>query len=197
MSAVADLLGGPGHCGVSEGDAAGPRSVTDGCACFLRWAGADAVGRRGSEVRVVRVKNRFDPEHHASQTAGFRSVAVNVELRGRAADTEWRHVCEVQLQLASFYKLRSDQGHKRYVRFRFDMPLLSFLPPSLLLLASFPSLYSSPFSLLPSLSFLPLLSVRLHSFPLLSSCLPSSSSPALSSLSPRRQDRGQGVQQLA
>ncbi|EKX53531.1 hypothetical protein GUITHDRAFT_100517 [Guillardia theta CCMP2712] len=75
---------------------------------------------RDSEIRVMRIKNRFDEAYDARGSAGYRDVAINLcvvgEESGRVGVS--RHVCELQLVLRSFMKLRNASGHKRYVSFR-------------------------------------------------------------------------------
>lgn len=71
-------------------------------------------------VLVVRVKNRLSRKFNAAESAGFRNVALNLlivtpEAAELGVDT---HVCEVQLLLRDFMDAKSNEGHKRYVRFR-------------------------------------------------------------------------------
>ena len=53
-------------------------------------------------------------------TAGYRNVALNLVI-----DTKETlhlgvsgHVCELQLVLEKFYQIKTDDGHKRYVKYR-------------------------------------------------------------------------------
>lgn len=73
--------------------------------------------KQDSEVSVVRVKNRLSDE---GSSQGYRDIALNVRV---VSDSTCRlgvegHVCEVQLLMHSFYALKSDEGHKRYVTYR-------------------------------------------------------------------------------
>uniref|UniRef100_A0A7S0QKX5 Uncharacterized protein n=1 Tax=Cryptomonas curvata TaxID=233186 RepID=A0A7S0QKX5_9CRYP len=87
--------------------------LRDLVAC-LRAVAAD------QEVHVVRVKNRLDPGYDGAESAGYRSVSLNLrvstaETMALGVDT---HVCELQLLHVSFAKIKSDEGHKRYISFR-------------------------------------------------------------------------------
>jgi len=78
------------------------------------------VLRTDSEVNILRLKNRLDPGYNASQTGGYRDVALNLQIRTdltRRLGVE-DHICEVQLILKPFFGVRSDKGHSRYVYFR-------------------------------------------------------------------------------
>jgi hypothetical protein len=46
---------------------------------------------------------------------GYRDVALYVRLRCLGPRS---HVCELQLQLASFTRIKSESGHQRYVAWR-------------------------------------------------------------------------------
>ncbi len=79
----------------------------------------------------MRIKNRMRPPSAASLAAaggkafgptdtGYRDVAVNLRVRterARELSLSW-HVAEVQLLLMSFMRIKSDQGHARYVQWR-------------------------------------------------------------------------------
>lgn len=70
------------------------------------------------EVRLLRVKNRLTLDYDESITAGYRDVAFNMAL-----NTMFGFVFEVQLILKSFYKLKSDEGHAGYRKYR-DLRIL-------------------------------------------------------------------------
>ncbi len=60
------------------------------------------------EVHVVRVKNRLDPGYNGAESAGYRSVSLNLrvvttETMALGVDT---HVCELQLLHLSFAKIK-------------------------------------------------------------------------------------------
>ena len=79
----------------------------------------------------MRIKNRMRPPSAASLAAaggtacgrtdtGYRDVAVNLRVRteqARELSLTW-HVAEVQLLLLAFMRIKSDQGHMRYVQWR-------------------------------------------------------------------------------
>jgi hypothetical protein len=60
------------------------------------------------EVHVVRAKNRLDPGYNGAESAGYRSVSLNLrivttETMALGVDT---HVCELQLLHLSFAKIK-------------------------------------------------------------------------------------------
>ena len=72
------------------------------------------------EVQLVQIKNRMDPSYDSARTAGYRDVCVSMRLLTPAAVAAgaWGHVCEVQLMLLSVARVKTAEGHKRYVAFR-------------------------------------------------------------------------------
>jgi hypothetical protein len=72
------------------------------------------------DVRVLRVKNRMDPGWDAGAAGGYRDVLVNLQIC--TEQTRWlrvdQHVCELQLSLRGLAEVKSDEGHRNYVRFR-------------------------------------------------------------------------------
>jgi hypothetical protein len=60
------------------------------------------------EVRVMRIKNRLDPAYDARRSAGYRDVAVNLQIV--SAQTKElgidNHVCELQLMLQEVAELK-------------------------------------------------------------------------------------------
>mmetsp|Transcript_74915 Transcript_74915/g.200976 ORF Transcript_74915/g.200976 Transcript_74915/m.200976 type:complete len:564 (-) Transcript_74915:54-1745(-) len=86
--------------------------------CDLK-AGLAAM-QRDPDVTLLRIKNRLDPAFNASDSAGYRSVAVNLRLSTpeTVALGVDLHVCEVQLILQSMAELASEEGHKHYAKFR-------------------------------------------------------------------------------
>lgn len=71
-------------------------------------------------VHVVRLKNRLSPQHDSTTTAGYRDVAMNLVLCSEDA-VRYRvssHVAELQLILLPFAKVKTNEGHQRYVQFR-------------------------------------------------------------------------------
>ena len=73
------------------------------------------------ELRVFRVKNPMDPAFDAWRiSAGDGDVLLNariIPLETKALGIHGR-VCELQLQDASFFALKSDKGHANSIRFR-------------------------------------------------------------------------------
>ncbi len=57
---------------------------------------------------MIRIKNRFDPVFRASaESGGYRDMLLNVRLDNT-------HVCEVQVQVQGFLKIKSGGGHRMY-----------------------------------------------------------------------------------
>ncbi|EKX46504.1 hypothetical protein GUITHDRAFT_152389 [Guillardia theta CCMP2712] len=72
------------------------------------------------DVVVERIKNNLDPTADSVRSGGYRHVALNLRIASeetRREDTDW-HICELQMVLRSFYLLRSERGHARYISFR-------------------------------------------------------------------------------
>jgi len=103
-----------------------PSKLLDICRHSITFATVSdltrALGRiiTDDNVRVERLKNRLSPDHSSDETAGYRDVCLNLRVVNEAAlslgvDT---HMCEVQLVLVDFAKLRTAEGHKRYVQAR-------------------------------------------------------------------------------
>uniref|UniRef100_A0A6T8PCN9 Uncharacterized protein n=1 Tax=Hemiselmis andersenii TaxID=464988 RepID=A0A6T8PCN9_HEMAN len=72
------------------------------------------------DVVVERVKNRYHPDYDSEATAGYRDVCINLRLvssQAKALGAEL-FVCEVQLQLLDFARLKTNGSHKRYVEAR-------------------------------------------------------------------------------
>jgi hypothetical protein len=72
------------------------------------------------DTKVERVKSRLSLGHDSNATAGYRDVMLNLRVCNKEAamlgcDT---NLCEIQLVLKSFGKLKTAQGHERYVMFR-------------------------------------------------------------------------------
>jgi len=71
-------------------------------------------------VRVVRVKNRMSRGYDGNSSMGYRDVQVNLRFSNEhvmqyGLET---HVCEVQLVLLEYAKVKTEEGHARYVEFR-------------------------------------------------------------------------------
>ena len=67
------------------------------------------------DVRLARIKNRFDPDFDSAESAGYRNLAVNLRLdtaETRALGVEI-HVCEVQLLLLHMAAIKVSLGSQR------------------------------------------------------------------------------------
>ena len=74
------------------------------------------------DLVVVRIKNRFSARYPSASTAGYRDVGLQLCLAGPAAAAAGPaaagHVCELQLLLMPFARVKSSSGHRRYIAFR-------------------------------------------------------------------------------
>jgi len=88
-------------------------SVHDMCSCL------SAISKDPS-VRSLRIKNRMERNSSAAASGGYRDVSVNLLV----VDEDTRRlgvsglVCELQLILEAYYRLKTDAGHSRYVAYR-------------------------------------------------------------------------------
>jgi len=71
-------------------------------------------------VVVVRVKNRMDPNHSSWESCGYRDVLVNLRIVNQDSIERrvHHHVVELQLLLINFAKLKTSDGHRRYIESR-------------------------------------------------------------------------------
>mmetsp|Transcript_36495 Transcript_36495/g.73212 ORF Transcript_36495/g.73212 Transcript_36495/m.73212 type:complete len:217 (-) Transcript_36495:47-697(-) len=76
--------------------------------------------RQDPAVKFVRVKNRLASAYDASATAGYRDVALNLRFDDECTRRLGvsLHVCELQLILKCFMDMKTENGHKLYVKFR-------------------------------------------------------------------------------
>jgi hypothetical protein len=60
------------------------------------------------DVKVVRVKNRLDPQYNSAASAGYRDTGLNLVVRTEETCRLGvdRHVCEVQLLLLPFAEIK-------------------------------------------------------------------------------------------
>jgi len=75
---------------------------------------------RDSDVRLLRIKNRFDRSYDDSKSAGYRDVSLVMQFVTKEAyhlGVEG-HCCELQLHIEKLYRSKTDGGHKRYVQWR-------------------------------------------------------------------------------
>jgi hypothetical protein len=71
-------------------------------------------------VAILEYKNRFDPSFDSQLSAGYRNVALSLLLVDDTsmqigADT---HIIELQMSLSCIEKIKNDDGHRRYVKWR-------------------------------------------------------------------------------
>lgn len=69
--------------------------------------------KNDSSIKVVQVKNRFDPAFNVEEM-GYRDLKMLVTL----PDLAEGYVAEVQLHLKSIEELKTAAGHKAYVIIR-------------------------------------------------------------------------------
>ncbi|EKX41057.1 hypothetical protein GUITHDRAFT_112793 [Guillardia theta CCMP2712] len=75
---------------------------------------------RDPEIEVVRIKNRLDPDFDSKISGGYRDIGINLRIVSTQTKKEGveGHICELQLLLEDFHKLKTLEGHKRHVQFR-------------------------------------------------------------------------------
>jgi hypothetical protein len=86
---------------------------------------------KDERISIMKVKNRLDPSYDAMKlSAGYRDVCILVVLKNGSNDLVERslanmecspqsqYICELQLQWEPFYRIKSAEGHARYVEFR-------------------------------------------------------------------------------
>eukprot|EP00929_Paragymnodinium_shiwhaense_P065453 TRINITY_DN32803_c0_g5_i3.p1 TRINITY_DN32803_c0_g5~~TRINITY_DN32803_c0_g5_i3.p1 ORF type:complete len:313 (-),score=41.14 TRINITY_DN32803_c0_g5_i3:350-1288(-) len=73
-----------------------------------------------SAVRILRIKNRFDPHFDSIVSGGYRNLALNVIIfdADSLAGCAERHICELQIGLREMQALKTEGGHRRFVAFR-------------------------------------------------------------------------------
>ena len=79
-------------------------------------------------IEVDRIKNRLHPDYNVMTTQGYRDVNVNFRVVKSPvechSDANWiklglsEHVCEVQLVPIEYFRIKSDEGHKKYIQYR-------------------------------------------------------------------------------
>jgi len=64
--------------------------------------------RGDADIKVVRVKNRFDPHYASSTSAGYRDVGINLQIvtDKTVQDGLAGHICEVQLLYKPFAEFK-------------------------------------------------------------------------------------------
>jgi hypothetical protein len=94
--------------------------------CLCDCLGAILDDKR---VTVCKIKNRFDPAYDARGSAGYRDVSLLLKVDPHACSLPaespllcvaelTQYVCELQLQFEPFYKVKTGEGHARYVELR-------------------------------------------------------------------------------
>eukprot|EP00293_Proteomonas_sulcata_P012431 CAMPEP_0184300202 /NCGR_PEP_ID=MMETSP1049-20130417/10670_1 /TAXON_ID=77928 /ORGANISM="Proteomonas sulcata, Strain CCMP704" /LENGTH=362 /DNA_ID=CAMNT_0026610863 /DNA_START=37 /DNA_END=1125 /DNA_ORIENTATION=+ len=84
-------------------------------------------------MRIMYIRNRFDPKYDASDSQGYRHISMNVEVCWIPQPSlcqflpveEWGShpeaqslVCEIQILLEPFHRIVKAQGHQNYVEYR-------------------------------------------------------------------------------
>ena len=61
-----------------------------------------------SEVQVVRISNKMDPDYDGRASAGYRDVALNLQITTEESQRLGvdSHICELQLILRKFAELK-------------------------------------------------------------------------------------------
>ena len=79
-------------------------------------------------IHVDRIKNRLDPEYKIATTHGYRDVNVNFRVIKSPlachSEADWlrlglsQHVCEIQLVPIEYLRMKTEEGHKKYIMYR-------------------------------------------------------------------------------
>ena len=64
---------------------------------------------------VHTVKNRYDPAYDGMATAGYRDINMQISFAELDGTPFSGYVFELQIIIASFLEVKSDDGHKRYI----------------------------------------------------------------------------------
>ena len=81
-----------------------------------------------NRIEVHRIKNRLDPNYKIATTHGYRDVNVNFRVvkspLACLSEAEWlrlglsEHVCEMQLVPIEYFRVKTEEGHKKYIQYR-------------------------------------------------------------------------------
>ena len=76
--------------------------------------------RMDPDVVLLSVKNRYSEDYVDMKTAGYRDLNVNLRIETEESEAMGvqLHICELQLILTEFARLKTDDGHRRYVAYR-------------------------------------------------------------------------------
>jgi len=102
------------------------RQLTDLCRMRIHFADVGSLTKclseitRDADVKIVRIKNRLNPDYSAHETLGYRDV--NLNLRFVHSDAQrlgvQRFICELQLTIEDFAAKLDSDNHKRFQDFR-------------------------------------------------------------------------------
>jgi len=72
------------------------------------------------DLEIIRIKNRLALDYNSHISCGYRDVGICLRIRKELTDKYAidQHICELQLVLEQFAKLKTDDGHKNYIRYR-------------------------------------------------------------------------------
>ena len=91
------------------------------CKTFEALVECLEVIRSDPHTQILQIKNRFDRKYDSYESAGYRNISLSLIIvdemtMAYGLDT---HICELQLGLGVFEKLKHElKGHRRYVKFR-------------------------------------------------------------------------------
>ena len=81
-------------------------TLTAACAALKALLDLQEQGK----ILMVRGKNRIDPQFPAEQGGGYRDGLINAIL----SDGPAGHVCELQIHMTDFLRVKHDGGHASY-----------------------------------------------------------------------------------
>lgn len=67
------------------------------------------------QAKVHALKNRYDPSYDGKVTAGYRDINLQLSFPEMEGTGFSGYIFELQIILATFLEVKSDEGHKRYI----------------------------------------------------------------------------------
>jgi len=64
---------------------------------------------------VYAIKNRYDPDYDGEATGGYRDINLQLSFRELEGSDFEGYVFELQIILAAFLEVKSDDGHRKYI----------------------------------------------------------------------------------
>ena len=78
----------------------------------------DVIKLVTARATVRTIKNRYDPRYDATATAGYRDINLQLSFPQLQGTDLAEYIFELQIIIATFLEVKSDEGHQRYVECR-------------------------------------------------------------------------------